>query len=91
MFPYEPAAMSFKALQDCLVGHIALYAYFHQNGADIRPVDKPQRATIAVALNHLCKIPAEVADHECTGVGALPTSPTVDRIYPVEDIVSPPV
>ena len=47
------------SLQDLLVGRIALYAC---SGADIRPVDKPQKAAIRVSLNRLCPCPVEIVN-----------------------------
>ena len=52
----------------------------YENGADIRPVDRPQADTIRVALNRLRKYPTEIHVP-----GEQPTTVQVDAETPVDD------
>ena len=49
--------------------------HLYDNGADIRPVDKPQQATTRVSLNRLRKCPKEIPRHgdDCDQEDAGPT------------------
>ena len=56
--------------------HLCLWPVcLYQNGADIRPVDKPQKAAIHVFLNWLHPCPVEIVNQEWTAVGASSTPP----------------
>ena len=75
VFLYEPAAKSSKAHK---FARPFSGPHMHMpvsERADIRPVDKPQKAAIHVSLNRLCPCPVEVVNQECTTVGASLTSP----------------
>ena len=82
VFLYELAAKSSKAHKFARTfsgPHRIICLY--QNGADIRPVDKPQKAAIRVSLNRLHPCPVEIVNQECTAVGASSTPPVDCTIY----------
>ena len=54
MFLFGPAAKSSKAYKFArLCGGLYRIVCLYQNGAEVLPVDKPQKAAIRVALNRL--------------------------------------
>ena len=89
VFLYEPAAKSSKAHKFArpYIGPYRIVCLY-QNGAEVHPVDKPQKAAIQVALNRLRQCPAEVADHSKGPVDALVAQATNDPMPPMGDSVS---
>ena len=91
VFLYEPAAKSSKAHKFARpYGGPYRIVCLYQNGAEIRPVDKPQRATIRVALNRLRQCPTEVIDYSSGPVDALVAQALDDPTPPRGDVASHP-
>ena len=89
VFLYEPAAKSSKAhkfARPFSGPHRIVCLY--QNGADIRPVDKPQKAAIRVSLNQLRPCPVEIVNQECTTAGASSTSPVDSTTTQMKNSIS---
>lgn len=72
MFVFEPAAKSSKAYKFAILcGGLYHIVCLYQNGAEVLPVNKPQKAAIRVALNQL-------GDHSIGPVDALVVQATHD-------------
>ena len=91
VFLYEPAAKSSKAHKFARpYGGPYCIVCLYQNGAEIRPVDKPQKATIRVALNCLHQCPTEVTDYSSGPVDVSMAQALDDPTSPRGDVASHP-